>query len=257
MNKNTVPDWKLERYLLGELPAAEIQEITARVADDEALRFRIESLRRSNADLLEKYPPAWMARKMTKPNRSRLQMTSLPKWFAPALLAAAALVMVPMLLVSQPGQTEQFTLVDENGTRIKGLSPRIEIWRKQGDQAERLDSNDHARAGDLIQVRYAVPNRCFGAVMSVDGRGVLTVHLADMSHSATLLEPGKLVALERSYQLDDAPQFETFFLVTSAHDFDLAPVARALLDAVQDPGKPAPQLPRGQSAIAFKLPKGE
>jgi len=255
MNHNAVPSWKLERYLLGELPADQLAAIRAQAQTDSLLRERIEALQRDNGELLEKYPPAWMARQL-KPARAGKPMVGVSRWFAPALLAAAALVMVPMVMVSQNGNPENPTIVvAENGTRIKGMEPRIEVWRKTTDSAEKMLSDSRARAGDVIQLRYAVPEPCYGALLSVDGRGVVTIHLAGDASTAAPLIPGKLIALDRSYQLDDAPRYETFYLVTAPQDFDLAPLAQALLESNQNHRPPT--LRKGLHATTFTLHKGE
>jgi len=65
----------------------------------------------------------------------------------------------------------------------------------------------------------------------VDGRGTVTWHLpagyAGGPLSAPALEGQGDVVLPSAYELDDAPGFERFFLVSSAAPFDLAPVAQA------------------------------
>ena len=251
MKQETIPHWKLERYLLGELPPAELASITAQSQTDTLLAERIEALRRSNVELLEQYPPAWMARQL-KQRRTQPSMVGLPRWMAPLALAAAALVLVPFYLVhTQAGSTGEMAVVTEEGTRIKGLSPRLEVWRKVADTAEKLNENSPAHAGDVVQLRYAVPKQCYGALLSVDGRGVVTIHLAGESSTAVPLEPGKLRTLDRSYQLDDAPAFEKFFLVTAPKDFALAPVAAALLES----GSGSLRLPSGQLATTITLRK--
>lgn len=254
MKSEALPHWKLERYLLGELPADQLEAIRQQEKTDALLRERLEALRRSNDELLEKYPAAWMARQM-KPARAQTKMVGMSKWLAPAIMAAAALVMAPLYLVTSSTQSARTEImVTENGTRIKGLESRLEVWKKMGDSAEKLAAGTKVRAGDVVQLRYAVPERCYGALLSVDGRGVVTIHLSGDSSTAVPLEPGKLVALDRSYQLDDAPQFETFFLVTAHKDFDLAPLAQSLLKAA--PGKAQSiELASGQQATIFTLKK--
>jgi hypothetical protein len=254
MKSEALPHWKLERYLLGELPADQLEAIRQQEKTDALLRERLEALRRSNDELLEKYPAAWMARQM-KPARTQTKMVGMSKWLAPAIMVAAALVMAPLYLVTSSTQSARTEImVAENGTRIKGLESRLEVWKKMGDSAEKLAAGTKVRAGDVVQLRYAVPERCYGALLSVDGRGVVTIHLSGDSSTAVPLEPGKLVALDRSYQLDDAPKFETFFLVTARKDFDLAPLAQSLLKAA--PGKAQRiELASGQQATVFTLKK--
>ena len=110
--------------------------------------------------------------------------------------------------------------VQDDGTRIKGLDARMEIWKKTGDSAVQMQNLDEAREGDEIQLRYSVPEKCFGLLFSMDGNGTITMHMADGSQ-AIALEPGKMTTLPFAYKLDNAPKFEKFFLLTSQKDFTI------------------------------------
>lgn len=257
MKHPEIPDWKLERYVLGELPKSEFDAIRARLPDDPHLRERIEALRRSDAELLEKYPPAWMARQMQQPELKRPanKMIGMSRWMAPALLFGAALVMTPMLFVANTDTVAPNGQVAWNDTRIKGMEARLEVWRKTGDSAEKLAPRSTAQAGDQIQLRYTVPERCYGALVSVDGRGVVTLHMAGEGGAARLLEPGKTITLGNAYQLDDAPRFETFFLITSPHEFDLAKTTQALATRQNEQPPSVKDLPAGLGAVSFTLSK--
>jgi len=229
MNRNYVPDWKLERYLLGELPAGELEAIAALEREDEELRKRIAALRASNEEILAQYPPAWMAQQtahLRLPRRS-WDWKIFSRWAIPAFVCATALICLPTHVFSPTaimetaynGVNGQDT--DGDGIRIKGLTPSLEVWRKTGENAEKLAPDAIARAGDIVQLRYVVPKSCYGALISIDGRGVLTVHLSGDDGKAAPLTPGRPIALNNSYQLDDAPDFETFYLITSAYNFDV------------------------------------
>jgi len=256
MNKNYVPDWKLERYLLGELPKREIEAIAALERDDEELRGRVAALRASNDEILAQYPPALMAEKaraalagepgssvkparngkpafLRKPARARKPLflwnqKNLSRWAVPAFVCAAALICLPTRVFPPASYNGVDGQGDGDGIRIKGLAPSLEVWRKAGESAEKLAPQAVARAGDIVQLRYIVPKFCYGALISIDGRGVLTVHLSDDSGKAAPLIPGRPIALNNSYQLDDAPDFETFYLITSAYIFDVNSAVEAL-----------------------------
>jgi hypothetical protein len=109
---------------------------------------------------------------------------------------------------------------DEGDTRIKGLEARIEVWKKTADSAVQMSNLDEAREGDEIQLRYLVPEKCFGMLFSMDGNGTVTMHMAD-DNKAIALEPGKMTTLPFAYKLDNAPKFEKFFFVTSRETFDV------------------------------------
>jgi hypothetical protein len=217
-----IPDWKLERYLTGDLSAAEAADIRAKAKEDGVLCARIEELRRSSAEILSKYPVEEIVPEM-------LEKTELRKGFGKRMyipLLAAAVLLVVLLPLGAPEISSLWKSpadvtvqnYSEDGTRIKGLEPRFEIWRKTADSAERLAQKSVARAGDELQIRYAVPEKCFGMIFSLDGRGVITYHLSSQDR-AVALAPGKMTALHFAYKLDDAPYFEKFFFVISASAF--------------------------------------
>ena len=246
MNTQPLADWKLERYVLGELPPADLRHIATQAAHDSVLQQRIQALRDSNRDLLETYPPAWMARQLKPMPRKTNRGLAWSRWLAPAMLATLALVMVPFYEFQD----------SQDGIRSKGLESQLEIWRQVGDSAEKLLPNTAVHAGDIVQLRYAVPEACYGVLLSVDGRGVVTFHLSDSDQTAQPLRPGMPIALDRSYQLDDAPRHETFYLIIGREDFDLAPITESVLQSVAgDSLHPMPQLQKGQVLKTFKLIK--
>jgi len=205
----TVPDWKIERYLLGELPEAEMQAL--KNLENDELRLQIEQLKNSNEELLAKYP---YKRKFTV-------LPNVP--MVPLKLAAIFLLCASAFIAILSNKD-----IYEDGTRVKGLKTGLEIWRKTAEQTEQLSNNSEAKAGDLLQIRY-IALEPYGALFSLDGNGTLTVHLAGKNGKAASLEAGKSIALENAYELDNAPKFETFYLITANKEFELAPVVEKLL----------------------------
>lgn len=53
----TVPDWLLERYVLGDLPPERMREVAARLAAEPGADTRIAALKDSNEEILRVYPP--------------------------------------------------------------------------------------------------------------------------------------------------------------------------------------------------------
>ena len=51
-----VPDWKLERYLTGELPASEMRELRDLEATDEVFAGRVRMFREDNLAILRRMP---------------------------------------------------------------------------------------------------------------------------------------------------------------------------------------------------------
>ena len=247
-----IPDWKLERYLTGDLPEGEMREIRELEKTDEIFAGRVKMMREDNAAILKKLPFERLSEKMDSMS-GRATVGSgrgagmngagngvnfrLVKF---AAAAALVLAVVSVALFSQReigpdagtqvaggAQVMDVAMVDASeipggagDTRIKGLDARMEVWKKTGDSAVQMPNLGEAREGDEIQLRYAVPEKCFGMLFSMDGNGTLTMHMADGS-SAVALEPGKMTTLPFAYKLDNAPKFEKFFLLTSRAAFEL------------------------------------
>ena len=223
-----IPDWKLERYLTGDLPEGEMSEIRELEKTDEVFARRVKMLREDNAAILRKMPFERLAEKMDARDCGAERKNNVIHFGFVKFAAAAALVLavVSVALFSQrevvpdagaPAMDVAMAAQDD-GTRIKGMDARMEIWKKTGDSAVQMLNLDEAREGDEIQLRYSVPEKCFGLLFSMDGNGTVTMHMADGSQ-AVALEPGKMTTLPFAYKLDNAPKFEKFFLLTSQKDF--------------------------------------
>jgi len=264
-NKKSIPVWKRQFYLLGALPEDELEALRALERDDEDVRGQIAAQRALNEEIMAKYPPpAEIAAKYAEARANNLFTPPLGKpvlpdflrklagvrdsanswnwnvfsrWAIPAFVCAAALVYLPMRLFSPATisvtETAHNAAVghEVNGIRAKGLTPTIEVWQKSGNRAEKLSPGAIVRARDIVQLGYAVPEPCYGAIVSLDGRGVLTVHLSGDSGNAVPLASGRTVALSSAYRLDDAPLFETFYLITAPDNFDVNATAESLKNA--------------------------
>jgi len=212
----TVPNWKAERYLLGELPASEMAALKTLENKNAEFCLQLELLKNSNEELLAEYPAEETAEKMQNNHR----------WLVPLSACAALLITATALITVFSGQN---IAINEDGVRAKGLKTDLEIWRKTASSVEKLADNSEAHAGDLLQMRYITEEKCYGVLLSMDGNGTLTIHLSGNHGRAAELEAGRIVSLDSSYELDNAPKFETFYLFTAKEEFILAPVAEALL----------------------------
>ena len=253
-----IPDWKLERFLTGDLPEGEMHEIRKLETTDEMFAQRLKLLREDNKAILNKFPFEAVAGKIAAANtdfsngaeatekanvaESANVAKTMPS-FSFVKFAAAAVLVLAVALVAFMAQREtvvtggnangndgdiaqtqnlQNTQVAMNDnasdTRIKGLDARMEVWKKTTSGIVQLQDLDEVREGDEIQLRYAVPEKCFGILFSMDGNGALTLHMGDGA-KAIELAPGKMNSLPFAYKLDDAPYFEKFFFVTSPKKF--------------------------------------
>ena len=238
-----VPMWKLERYVLGELPGDEVARLRARIEADADLRRQVEALQSASADVLQAYPAPWMARQIERRAAAGAANGARAPWHLrwPVPVAAAALLAVAAvpLLRSTPDPAGSLTETAApagrfltEGVRVKGTGARLYLHRKTPGGTERLENGAAARRGDLVRLQYDAAGATHGLILSVDGSGTVTRHLPLQGATAAPLAPGSPVSLETAYELDDAPRWERFFLVTADHDFDAGAVLAAARQAV-------------------------
>jgi hypothetical protein len=223
-----VPNWLLERVALGEVPARRAAD-AERLKEDPAVRDRLTALEADSRRFLQEHPPSAVAaevrRRFANSEQGRTgRLTWL--WAVPvaAVVGLVAVTVIPRALVNP----------NVESTRIKGLQPHLVVYRKAGDGLERLDPNSEARWNDVLQLNYVAAGRKYGVVFSVDGRGWVTRHLPLNGGEAVALSGPGEVALPSSYQLDDAPSFERFFLITSGAGFDAEDAVKAARDLVRN-----------------------
>jgi hypothetical protein len=223
------PDWLIERLALGELDAAAAADVRKRLAaEGRDADVTVAAIGASNREILESLPPSRVAAAVRERAGSKARRGS---WlYAMPVLAAGVAALV---LVARPHTTtttgHEVALEETN---IKGAS-KVHVYKhgKAGDA--KLSDGAPAAPGDLIQLTYSAGNNGnFGALISIDGRGHVTQHLPEgAAEIAPRLSAKGEVKLPSAYELDDAPAFERFFLITSESPFAMSPVldaARAL-----------------------------
>jgi hypothetical protein len=256
MSPDRTPDYLVERLHAGDLPPDEAARVRARL-EAEGGEHRLEALAREDALLRETHPPGPALREIRR--RAALGAPAPRRARRPLLLVpvAAAIALAAVLLLRIPPGHLAPDRRDED-TRMKGLAPRLEVHRSRGGAgAEELREGAVAREGDLLQLSYVAAGRRYGAVVSVDGRGIVTLHWPEEGGPAAPLAQSGAVPLPHAYLLDDAPAFERFFLVTADAPFDSATVveaARRLAAAGRARQDPLP-LPAGLDQRALLLVK--
>ena len=229
MNRH-VPEVLLERYRLNELPQPQWEAIDREAAGNPSLRARVDALEQSDAEIRAEYAPAAFLRQPAR----RLSLRGMVLAGAFAATVLAMVIALPHAPGSGPG-TEG----------IKGaVPPALAVYRKIAGGSERLADGAVARQGDLLLLGYAPAGRRYGLIFSIDGRGVVTLHLPPAGDRAVPLVQDKLVLLKNAYELDDAPRIERFFFVTGERPFSASPI----LDAAKSTG--------GASAAVLPLPSG-
>lgn len=240
-----IPAWKLERFVLGELPAADLQELNERLQTDTELRQRVDALRSTDAEIRAAYPAPWMARQI----QARADAASgtvgdgsgwaWMDWRLAAPLAVAALLAVVALPTLQQNEAEAPARFIAEGVRSKGVEATLYVHRRTQNGTEQLHDGSAARRGDLLRLQYRVAPESaqdgasvYGAILSVDGSGAVTRHLPVQGDVAVPLTSGDVVSLDAAYELDDAPHWERFVLITGPQPFTLGPVLAAAQAAV-------------------------
>jgi anti-sigma factor RsiW len=234
-----VPDLLLEQFRLDELDGAVRAEVTRRLAADPALRARLECLVQSDDDIRQLPWQRHLAQHAAGALRARTPR-GVPPWVARGVPIAAAVALVGVIWFGNPWRVAGPGALDGvEGTgdvRIKGDAASLEVFRRTDGGSERLVDGAHARAGDVLRLGYRVAQPLYGVIASVDGRGVVTRHFPERGDSAAPLTPGDIVLLDRAFELDDAPRWERFHLLTSVSPFAIEAVVNALGDA----GRPLP-----------------
>lgn len=207
-----VPDLLVEQLHRGELSPDRAADVRQRLLREPGGAERLVRLADDDARTLAALPPEAFARRV----RAKLASDrAVPMWAVPALAMAAVLLVAGPLIVRPDVTTPEVGV-----TRTKGGADGLRVYRKGAGGAELLADQAPARAGDVIQLSYASHDPGFGVILSVDGRGGVTLHFPE-SGDNTEIVPGAEVALPHGYALDDAPSFESFVMLRARHPIDV------------------------------------
>jgi hypothetical protein len=219
-----LPEWLAERAALGEAPDVELEPARRR------------ALEASDRAILDALPPPMVAAEVDRRYHA-LRRRERPRRLAMGAALAAAAVLFVVFAVRLPPVKQIAMIEAPEQTRIKG-DPRLVVHRKSGDTAERLADGARAAPGDVIQLSYVAAGRRYGVIVSIDGRGAVTVHLPESTKGADAaaeLGQGAAIPLADAYELDDAPGFERFVLVTSRRTFSAESVRAAAARLAAEP----------------------
>ncbi len=245
-----VGDLLLERFALGELPPERLAAIQALVDADPTLQARLRDLRNDNRAILMQHPPRQVVARI----RDRAGVAAPRKrspWFVAApVLAMAALAL--LFVTSGDPIAPNDRAKGSAGTVEVDAAPELHVFRE--DDGE-LSSGDLARAGEVLGFRYDAAGYDFGALFSIDGAGVVTLHMPDSPGSGLAVDDG-LVTLSLGYELDDAPDFERFFLVLSDTPFNLSAVLDAAAELARGDARTSPlQIDEELQVVDFTVDK--
>ncbi len=262
--RQQVPQWLVERLALAELPAQLRDAVQARLRAEADGDARLAAIEESNHQILSDLPADQVVREIERRHRSlsateRRASRRRQLWVSGSLVVAAAAILLVFML-PQATLLDTATIAEapeQYGTRAKG-DARLLLHRKLDDGSEQLTRDSVARSGDWVQLSYRASDNKHGVIVSIDGRGQVTVHFPEKAGQSTRLRQGK-TELKHSYELDDAPAFERFFLVTSTQPIDVELVtsrARDLANNLRDARHQPLALPQQLVQWSFVLRKG-
>ncbi len=225
-----IPDWKLERYLLKELPAEEMTYLAHQIAQDDVLRARLSDFEKSDAEIRAAYPPAWTQQQIRMKAESGSSSVALPRvrsrlWIWPAIPTVAMLILVAIYPDFIDRIVQDYG-ADTPGIRVKGIQPSLQIFRKTNSGPRRLTEGEFVHEHDLLQIAYLAAGHRFGMIFSIDGRGAFTQHLPYNGNQSASLDQNEAISLNFSYELDDAPDWERFYFITSEIPFEVDEVVQ-------------------------------
>lgn len=226
----------LEGVLLGEISPEDIERVRLQ-AGETPLSDLLEILKASDREILRWYPPEQVTAEILRRFRAGTWMRSVlwARWLReppklrmryPALVPILGVsLLVAMTLFPRPPEGGSETdFVEAESTRPKGEPGPIQLFRRTASGAEMLGPGQVVSEGDLVQLQLRVPGGCFATVLSLDGSGRVSRHWPVLGDSASVVSSGMGFLLPQSFQLDRAPGFEWFFLVTSQERFPIEDV---------------------------------
>lgn len=262
MNENArVPDLLLEKLAAGELDSKAKASVLKRLESEPGGMTRLEQIHLSNTEILEAYPSRQMAAniveraaKTPEPHRGRSTLKiAIPLSFA-ALSTILILFIVNPFTPGQRESSDPFSPngMTDNGIRLKG-EPMLRLYKRTSDEPVLLERNAAVGAGDQLQIKYVPENATHGVIFSIDGSGVVTLHFPASTMGSTKLD-SKPSTLDFAYTLDDAPNFERFYFITSSHAIDVEKVLQNVENTDKRSGSQL-QLPNGLQQKEFTLRK--
>lgn len=259
--KSTPPPLALEQLALGELSIAQENELREKFGE-QTIERELQQLRQSNRELSHANYCAPIVEKIEQRiqrEQARARPARAASWagtIVPAFAAAAVIwLVVSSPTIPSPAAPRQ--RVGLEVTRLKGNAPapntastaktgagEVLIYRRIPSKraskpkssepgVEQLRDGDKVSEGDILQMGY-VSNFAYGALLSLDGNGEVTLHWPANANAAPLL-PEREALLGFSYELDDSPKFERFFFVASPQSFSVKAVRAAILELGQNP----------------------
>lgn len=218
-----IPSRILEGINNSELDAKDYYEVYGKEEIDSALK----ELQKSDAEILTKYTPEAMHKAVDSKLNKKNNVIRIPtSAFRMVTYAAAAVfiaaIAIPVGLTSYKAKTPTETIRSKGPASSYSKEQSLLLYKQNGKTAEPIQEGYIAKEGDRIQIAYQAGQNDYGIIFSVDGNGNITRHFPEDSWTSEQLKHSKDgIPLDFSYELDNAPDFECFILVSSNEKFSL------------------------------------
>ncbi len=256
-----IPTRILEEIKNSEVDAERFYSIYGK----ENIEAALNDLKKSDEEILNTYSvqamKAAVAGKLGKDQSS----ANILKFPATRFITyAAAAVLLAAIVIPAGLKNSKIAASNAPTERIKGnaaapasTDPQIKLYRQKGREIQALNDGDFARSGDVIQITYNAGSDEYGVIFSVDGNGNITRHFPENSWQAAHLEQrNEEIPLDFSYELDNAPDFECFIMVTSKKQFTLEDIEDKIKNKTDiDYLTKLSYLPKKTEGITFTLEK--
>ncbi len=263
-----IPTRILEEIKNSELDAENFYSIYGK----ENLENALNNLKKSDEEILNTYSVEAMraavadklGHKTSKTKESAGNILKFPTAYRFISYAAAAVLLAAILIPAGLKNSKISATRTAPSERVKGASiassnknPSINLYRQKGREVQALNDGDFARSGDVIQITYNAGAEEYGVIFSVDGNGNITRHFPENSWQAgQLIHRSDETPLDFSYELDNAPDFECFIMVTSKNQFSLNDIESKIKNKTDiDYLTELSYLPKKTEGITFTLEK--
>ncbi len=215
-----IPEYILVAINNGELKSTDYYEKYGK----DNLESELKKIKESDLDILSQidsedfYKSVSNQLKNSVPKKNSVFMKYVP-------IVSAAILLLLFFPVSLIKNHNQKKIVDVQTIRIKGKNvsqPQLFIYRQEKGEARLLKNGAKANHGDIIQIAYNPSGKKYGLIFSIDGNHEITPHLWNDSGSGFVEVNQKISILDFSYELDDAPEYEVFVMVTSDNEINLS-----------------------------------
>jgi len=259
------PRLLIEQLHLGELSETDARTLESATTQEERERA-LNEVRAANASFAEAHSEDAMLRAIrdkvrvaeVRAEQKAVKETHGARSFVLPAMLALGIGLIGLLQVGpQPDPTNPGASM-EASTRLKGLRSHVVVYKRGTKEPLALEDGAHVRPGDVLQLAYVAKDAGYGVILSIDGAGQITQHLPEQGSAAAKLTRGGEQHLPHAYELDAAPMFERFFMVTGDAPFDADRVLAAARELTRDPLRAQRDdltLPHGLSQRSITLVK--